>query len=199
MGRRKAAGAEGSALSAAGRRMKWAEWCFLSDEGLTLQEIRFADAFTQSADPIQAALAADVDEQIAKSWAKATLLKPQVKRRVEDNLAMARRSSVLSVRERKELLSTIARATIADCVTIRGGRMEIDLERAKAHGSHRGIVSIKIDDKEDTQGGSSRSRSIQMQSPISAIAELNKMDVIYDRKINRSGAVVLIPAEDLGL
>jgi phage terminase small subunit len=181
------------------KKMTWREYCYYNDEGLTLQEIKFADAYTQTPDLIKAALAADVEEQIAKAWAKATIAKPQVKRRIEDNLSMARRSSVMSVRERQEQLTSIARASIADCITIKNGRMEIDLEKAKKHGSHKGIVSIKIDDKEDTQGGQSRSRSIQMSNPMAAISELNKMDIMYDKKVNTGSAVVLIPVEDMAL
>lgn len=180
-------------------KMTWKQYCYYSEEGLTIQEIKFADAFTESPDLVKAALAADVDEQIALPWAKVAINKPQVKRRIEDNLSLARRSSVMSVRERKERLTSIARADITDCLSLKGDRLEIDLEKAKRHGSHKGIVSIKIDDKSDTEGGTSRSRSLQMVNPISAINELNKMDSVYDKKINNTGAIVIIPAEDMGL
>jgi len=179
------------------KSMTWREYCFYSDEGLTIQEIKFADAYTETPDATKAALAADVDEVIARGWARHALGKPQVKRRIEDNLALARRSSVAGVRERQEMLTSIMRSNITDCLCVKNGKIEIDLEKAKRHGSHKGIVSIKLDDKTDSEGGSSSSRSLQMTNPISAVSELNKMQDTYNRKINRSGAIVLIPAEDL--
>ena len=51
----------------------------------------------------------------------------------------------------------------------------------------------------DSEGGQSRSRSLQMTNPISAISELNKMQAVYDKKTKDTGAIVLIPAEDMGL
>jgi phage terminase small subunit len=181
------------------KSMTYKQYCYYSDEGLTIQEIKFADAYTQTPDLVAAAMSADIEEHIAKAWGKVAINKPQVKRRIEDNLAMARRSSVAGVRERKELLTSIMRATITDCLTVTNGKIEIDLEKAKKHGSHKGIVSIKIDDKEDQEGGSSRSRSLQMANPMSAVSELNKMESVYDKAINRSGAIVIIPAEDCEL
>jgi phage terminase small subunit len=179
--------------------MTWREFCYYSEEGLTIQEIKFADAFTNTPDLIQAALQADVPEEHAKAWAKVAINKPQVKRRIEDNLAIARRSSVMSVRERKEKLTAIARADITDCLRINGDTIELDLNKARKLGSSKGIVSIKVDEKTDSEGGSSKSRSIQMANPMSAIGELNKMDHVYDTTINSSGAVVIIPAGDMDL
>lgn len=181
------------------RAMTWREFCFYSDEGLTIQEIKFADAYTDTPDLLKAALQADVEEHIAKAWGTVALKNPQVKRRIEDNLAVARRSSVMSVRERQERLTNIARSDIVDCLTVKGGAIEIDLEKAVKHGSSQGIVSIKIDDKFDSEGGGSRSRSLQMTNPISAMQELNKMQNHYDKKTRDTGAVVIIPAEDLEL
>jgi len=181
------------------KSMTYREFCYYNDEGLTIQEIKFADAFTQTPDLILAALSADVEENVAKAWGKVALNKPQVKRRIEDNLAMARRSTVASVRERQELLTSIMRANITDCLSVQNGKIEIDLEKAKKHGAHKGIVSIKIDDKTDSEGGSSRSRSVQMANSMSAVAELNKMQDVYNKEVNRSGAVVIIPAEDMNL
>jgi hypothetical protein len=181
------------------RSMTWREYCFYNDEGLTLQEIMFADAYTDTPDLIRAAIAADVEEVIAKAWGRVCLNKPQVKRRIEDNLAIARRSSVMSVRERQETLTSMARANVLDCVKITGDSIEIDIEKARKTGSHKGIVSLKFDEKEDTLGGKSRSRSIQMTNPISAIQELNKMQDVYNKKLKRTGAIVIIPSEDMNL
>jgi len=181
------------------RKMTYKEFCYYNDEGLTIQEIKFADSYTQTPDLMAAALAADVEEHIAKAWGKVAIRKPQVKRRIEDNLALARKSSVASIRDRKELLTNIMRASITDCLSVKNGKIEIDLEKAKAHGSHKGIVSIKIDDKEDTEGGKSRSRSLQMANPMSAVSELNKMEAVYEKGVNRGGAIVIIPAEDMEL
>jgi len=182
-----------------GKRMTYSDWCFFNDEGLTVQEIKFADAYTENPDMQAAAIEAGIEEQKAKGWAKALLRKPQVKRRIENNLAIARRSSVMSVRERLDLLTNIGRSSIVDCISVVNGRLEIDLEKAKAIGSDRGICSIKIDDKSDTLGGSSRSRSVQMTSPIQAVQELNRMQKVYDQKLQNTGAIVLIPREDLEL
>jgi hypothetical protein len=179
--------------------MTYREFLFLSEEGLSISEIKFADAYTQNPDLLEAAREAGYEDEVTmKAWAKATLSKPMVKRRIEDNLAMARRSSVASVRERRELLSSIMRSSIVDCVTIHNGKMEIDLEKAKRMGSHKSIQTIKIDDKEDEKG-SSHSRAISMLNPMSAISELNKMDDLYNKKVNRTGAIILVPAEDLGV
>jgi hypothetical protein len=52
------------------RTMTWREYCFYSDEGLTVQEIKFADAYTDTPDPVKAAIAADVSEEKARGWAK---------------------------------------------------------------------------------------------------------------------------------
>ena len=181
------------------RSMTYKEFCFYSDEGLTVQEIKFADSYVEVPDVKRAAIEAGIEEERALGWGKYTLSKPQVKRRIQDTLAVARRSSVASVRERQEILTSILRSSIADCISIVDGRMEIDLRKAKAKGSDRGIVSIKIDEKEDSEGGSSRSRSVQMANPISAIAELNKMQDVYSRTVDRNGAIIILPAEDLNL
>ncbi len=181
------------------KSMTWKQYCYYNEEGLTIQEIRFADAFTDCRDMVQAAIAADVDADVAKPWARVAINKPQVKRRIEDNLAIARRASIVGVGERKVILSKIARADITDCLTVVGNTIELDLHKAKRLGSSKGIVSIKIDEKTDTMGGTSSSKSIQMANSQSAIAELNKMDRVYDESINMSGAVVIIPAEDMKL
>lgn len=183
-------------------KQRWTlrDYLFSLDDGLTIEEVKFADAYTKNpSDIVSCAMEAGQDEQFAKAWASFVIRKPQVKQRIQDNLALARRSSVMSVRERLEILTQIGRSTIADCVTIQNGRMEIDIEKAKKHGSDRGIISIKIDDKSDETGGSSRSRSIGMANPIQAIKELNEMEGLYNKKLSKSGAVVLIPVEDLRL
>ena len=181
-------------------RMTYAEYCYYNDEGLTIQEIKFADAYTDTPDLIRAAMEADVDEQTAKAWALVAIKKPQVSRRIEDNLAMARRSAVMSVRERQELLTNVARSNIIDCVKVGAdGNIELDLDKARKLGSHKGIVSLKMDEKTDSGGGTSKSRSIQMTNPISAIQELNKMQGVYTKDLGKAGAVVIIPAEDMDL
>ena len=181
------------------KSMTWREYCFYNDEGLTLQEIKFADAYTDTPDLIHAAIAADVDETVAKAWGRVCLNKPQVKRRIEDNLAMARRSSVMSVREIKESLTAIARANVMDCVKVVGDTLEIDIEKAKKTGAHKGIVSLKFDNKTDPMGGVSKSRSIQMTNPIAAMQELSKLEDRYNKKLKSTGAIVLIPADDMEL
>jgi hypothetical protein len=177
------------------------KWKYKTDEGITVQETKFADFYTENPIAKEAAERAGIPPHLSQSWGCHILRKLAIKRRIQDNLNEMRSSTIIQARERREILSQIARATLNDALTLdaNGAPVDFDLNQAKERGAHRAIGGITIEDSVDCQGGSRKSRSIKMTSPIAAIDTLNKMDKLYDKKINAGGGLVIIPLEDMDL
>jgi phage terminase small subunit len=177
------------------------KWRYNTDEGISVQETKFADFYTENPIGKEAAERAGIPPHLAQSWSSHTLRKLAVKRRISDNLEEMRNSTIMQARERREILTQIARATLNDALTldVNGAPVELDLRQAKQRGSHRAISGITMEDSHDCQGGSRKARTIKMISPIAAIDTLNKMDHTYDKKLNAGGGLVIIPLEDMEL
>lgn len=177
------------------------KWRYKTDEGITVQETKFADFFTENPIGKEAAERAGIPTHLAQTWSSHTLRKLPVKRRIANNLEEMKSCTIMQARERREILTQIARATLNDALTldVNGVPTDFDLNQARTRGAHRAISGITLEDSVDCQGGMRKSRTIKMTSPISAIDTLNKMDKLYDRKVNTSGSLVIIPLEDMDL
>ena len=87
-------------------------------------------------------------------------------------------TNIMSVTRRQERLSEIAEARLTDFVSVDGDSVTIDLE----HEKNAALQEVSI---ESWRGGKdkraeSRTSKIKLINPIQAIAELNKMEHIYE-------------------
>jgi phage terminase small subunit len=182
-------------------KMSLRKWKFKTDEGLSVQETKFADFYTENPIAKEAAVRAGIPEHLAQNWGSHTLRKLAIKRRVRDNLQEIHGSIIMQARERREVLSGIARASVMDAMNLneKGTPTSFNLRKAKLAGAHRAIASISVEESVDCQGGRRSAASIKMTSPVSAIDILNKMDNVYDKKLSKGGSLVIIPLEDMDL
>lgn len=182
-------------------RMSLRKWRYKTDEGLSVQETKFCDFYTENPIAKEAAVRAGIPEHLAQAWGSHTLRKLAAKRRIRDNLKEIHESSIVQARERREILSGIARASVLDALEVDkyGKPTEFNLLKAKKRGSHRAVSGVTIEESCDSQGGVRSARTIKMLSPVQAIDTLNKMDQIYDKKVAKSGGLVIIPLEDMEL
>ncbi len=170
---------------------------FNTEEGISVQESKFADFYTENPIVKDAAIRAGLPEHLAGSWGSLTLKKMAVKRRIRENLNELRSSTIMQARERREVLSQIARSDVRNLVRLDENGCPIELDFSK--GRTRAVAGISIEDSTDCQGGVRKSRSIKLVSPIQAIDTLNKMDKLYDTKVKAGGSLVVIPVEDMEL
>lgn len=177
------------------------KWKYKTDEGLTVQETKFADFYTETPMVKDAAIRAGIPDHLAQTWGSHTLRKLATKRRVKANLEEIHSSVIMQARERREVLTQIARASLVDALDLdrHGTPLRLNLNSAKLKGSHRAVSGITLENSVDCQGGTRDAVSIKMISPIQAIDTLNKMDKLYDAKMKSGASLVIIPLEDMEL
>jgi len=105
----------------------------------------------------------------------------------------AESDKVMSVKERKERLSEIARARLTDFVEcgLDGSFINIGLESANS-AAIKGVKTRTEYDEHGNEKGNDKVATkttaiitdIRLHNPINAIAELNKMEKVYDTAIN---------------
>ena len=101
-------------------------------------------------------------------------------RKLQEDLANPR---IASIFERKKLLTDIARARISDYFEV--VNEEIRWKEGADKEKAGGLFKIKSVIKTDKSGNTTRTMSVQLGNVIKAIAELNKMDGLYN-KVNDS-------------
>ena len=145
--------------------------------GLTPRERTFADHYfkTSGVRPGLSAIFAGYAPKWARIQATAALGRPRVKAYLRKLWEEAESPIIMSVRERKEKLSKIARGMVGETFE---GEGEIDWEAVKKMAA---VKEVTVTEWEGGKGGRAKSRTIRVKlyNPVESIAELNKMDKVY--------------------
>lgn len=106
--------------------------------------------------------------------------RPAMQQRLTELREAVASASVADVLERKQRLTEFLRANITDFVD-ENGNIKLDVANRGA------IAELTIEDWQSAYAGTAQSRTkrIKLHSPIQAIAELNKMEHIYE-----TGAII---------
>jgi len=126
---------------------------------------------------INAGYSSNYDLAIVDVRASELAAKGKVKVRLAELREQASSPLVMAETARKERLSEIARAKLTNFVKIEGDALEIDLNGE----DNAALQEVSI---EEWRGGKdqrvqSRTSKVKLINPIQAIAELNKMDGVY--------------------
>ncbi len=103
--------------------------------------------------------------------------KTEIQLRLAELRGKVEKEAVAGVEERQKRLTTLLRANLVDFV--QDGEPVQDLASVPNNGALSEIV-VKTRYKKD--GEATIERSIKLRDPVSAIAELNKMDHVYDER-----------------
>jgi hypothetical protein len=133
------------------------------------------EAYTLAGYAINCALTTlDADASRLANTAKVKAKLLELRQKAEDK-------SVMTVLERKQRLTEIARADLSDFVSSGG-----DITYSKDHANHRAVSEFGISTTYSKKGDPIVTKSIKLQNPITAISELNKMEGIgkEETKVN---------------
>jgi len=120
----------------------------------------------------------------------------EVKARITEIIDKAESKTVLSVTERKEILSEIARGKTVDFLD------ESGCVKTDNVPNQRAINSVKVNERVyGVSGNVSRTRSLKLHDPIRAINELNKMEGVHSSTLEVEGSgmnlvQVIMPEKD---
>lgn len=145
-------------------------------ERLTQKQEDFCLAYFELKNASRAGLVAGYSPKTAGVIGRENLLKPAIQARLAELRQAAQSAKVMPVLERKERLSEIGRGVITDHVGGNGREVEIDTKKA---GSIAEIVS-RTEFYKGGEEGHAEIIKLKLHNPINAIAELNKMEGVYE-------------------
>ena len=131
----------------------------------------------------ESAKLAKYSPRTAYSIACRLLKRVDVQARLKELQDAATSAKILSVTERKEILSEIARAKASDFVTAGadGSYVEVDSDRLNS----RAVAHVKTKTVyDDNTNQPSVITDIRLHDPVKALAELNKMEQLYSDNVN---------------
>ncbi len=141
---------------------------------------KFCLAYVKGKTQAQAAIDAGYSPKTAYSIGNRLLKKVEISGRIKQLQRKAVSNTIMSVKERKERLSEIARARLTDFVAAgeNGARINVTLESAHSAALQEVTTEVvKIGGKDsDTEAHITK---LKLRDPIAAIAELNKMEGEY--------------------
>ena len=145
---------------------------------LTRRQEGFCLNFFQLGNATQAAISAGYSVKTAAEIASENLTKPMIQQRIQELREAAASSRIMSVIERKERLSEIAKARLSDYMTCGpdGSWVNIGLETVNGAALQEIVTKTEYDDAGAHPTIITR---IKLRDPVGAIAELNKMDGAY--------------------
>jgi len=146
---------------------------------LTVKQEKFCIYYFDCGNATAAALKAGYSQKTAKSIATENLSKPAIAARLKDLQEKAASAKIMSVTERKERLSEIARARMTDLMECGpdGSRINVGIDGCQS----AAIQSIKSSTEYDDDGDHPTIiTDIKLHNPIEAIKELNKMEKVYE-------------------
>lgn len=140
----------------------------------------FCLEYFKSGNATEAALKAGYSVRSIRSIASELLTKPNVQKRLEELRKKAEDESVMSVLERKQRLTEIARARISDFVRCEGGkaRIAVNLESLNSAAIQE-VVSEEVQIGKRDGAIPAVITKLKLRDPVAAIAELNRMDGAY--------------------
>jgi len=135
---------------------------------------KFALAVFKGKSFTDAAIEAGSKERSAYEMGHRYARRPDIKKRIRELQHKSSSNKVMSVRERKERLSEIARARVTDFVACEDGKahIKVTLETANS-GAIQEVTSEQVGDIPV------QITKLKLRDPVGAIAELNKMDGAY--------------------
>ena len=131
----------------------------------------------------QSAISAGYASKGARVQACRMLANPNIKARIQELVEAFTSAKVLTVTERKEILSEIARAKASDFITAGadGSYVEVDSDRLNS----RAVAHVKTKTVYDENTNQpSVITDIRLHDPVKALAELNKMEQLYSDNVN---------------
>jgi len=146
----------------------------------------FCLEYIKSGNAAAAATLAGYSVRSIRSIASELLKKPNIQKRLNELRQKAERDSIMSATERKQRLSEIGRAKIPDFVGEDG--IKVDKNSPNAGAVAEVTTRTRLFRK---TGEAVNITSFKLHSPIQAISELNKMEGIYNEKIDIN--ISLIP------
>lgn len=136
---------------------------------------KFCLYYFQSGNVAESAVKAGYSVKSIRSISSSLLTFTNIKKRLLELQSKAESDSIMSVIERKQRLSEIARGDLADFVDQDGETVNY----SKDHPNHRAVTEFSIATTYTKRGEQVVTKSIKLHNPISAIAELNKMGGDY--------------------
>lgn len=144
----------------------------------TQKQETFCLKYFELGNATEAALMAGYSQHTAAVIASENLTKPKIIERLQELRQKVEDGTIMSVLERKQKLTEIARGNLLDYQEIGadGGYLSIGKESPNT-GSIQEIVSRTEYDKDGA--GAALVTKVKLHNPIQAIAEMNKMENIY--------------------
>lgn len=144
---------------------------------LTQKQENFVLNYFQSGNATEAAKLVGYSTGTARFSASRLLTKDNIQARLQELRYLATSGKVMPEIARKEKLSEFARAKLVNFVKVNGDKIEIDLEGE----DNAALQEVSIEAWRGGKEGRAESRTtkVKLINPIQAIAELNKMDGVY--------------------
>lgn len=160
---------------------------------MVLKNIRhekFALALFQGMSQTKAALKAGYAPKWIRSAASHLSTNFNIIKRIEELGQVAESMAVMSVQERQERLSEIARARLSDFIEVGedGAIKKIDIKTGHSAALQEVVVTEFTGGKD--QRARERSTKVKLHDPVRSIAELNKMDHIYEERVPAGTTIV---------
>lgn len=146
---------------------------------LTQKQETFCIKYFELGNATEAAKLAKYSPKTAAVIAMENLKKPYIQQRIQELRQTVEDATVASVLERKQILAEIARGRLTDFMECGqdGSWINIDAEKMNTHT----IQAIDSKTEYDENGAHPTVvTKIRLHNPIQAIAELNKMEGIYE-------------------
>jgi phage terminase small subunit len=169
---------------------------------LTQKQERFTLEYFKTGNATQSAITAQYSPKTAVVQGSRLLTNANVIALLEQLRKRAEDDSVMSVLERKQRLSEIGRARIADFVRCEAGVAHITLDLESANSA--AIQEITTDHVRDGRGEDAVSHEVtklKLRDQVQAITELNKMEKIYEpesKTVNYNDIKILVVYDDKG-
>lgn len=164
-----------------------------TERKLNKRQEKFVLSIFAGASASQAAIDAGYSPKTAYSNGPRLLKNAEVRRRLQELFEEAKDTTVMSVLERKQLLSEIARGRFSDFVDKYGG---VDISPEDLHSAAIQSVHTRLE-----MGGKDEEPAlvteVRLHDPIKAIAELNKMEGIYSDILPPGGNIYNIGAMNI--
>ncbi len=135
---------------------------------------RFCLEYFKSGNAAAAATLAGYSVRSIRSIASELLTNPNIQARLRELRDKAEAESIMTVLERKQRLTEIARARVSDFVAHENGktRVKVDLDSA----NNAAILEVN---SEEILNGAGTLTKLKLRDPVAAINELNKMEGSY--------------------
>jgi phage terminase small subunit len=148
---------------------------------LTAKQEKFCLNYFKSSNAAASATLAGYSVRSIRSIASELLTNHNIQARLAELDKKAVDGSVMSVLERKQRLTEIARARVSDFVQCKNGvaRITVDMDSANSAALEE-VTSEELTLGRGEDAPTSLITKLKLRNPVSAIAELNKMEKVYD-------------------